>query len=261
MRSGAASRTDLPGHRRRRLVQRLRARLQRAALPRLQMLLLVSLTGGAGFLASFTLLQAGVVSMWLRYLLAVTVAYGVFLLLLWLWMRTRADEYTDLGDLGDLLPDAELPSSVGPACSAGGEFGGGGASSSWEGAGAPDNLGEDSLGSVGDALGSAADADEVALPLLLLLALVAAVFCSLWVVYTAPVLFAELLVDGVLAATLYRRLRRVETRHWLSTALRHTWWPFLLTALLAAGAGKAMTMHAPQANSIGDVFFDTQRLP
>ena len=49
------------------------------------MSLLVSLTGGAGLLASFLMLHAGIASMAWRYPLALLAAYGVFLLLLWLW--------------------------------------------------------------------------------------------------------------------------------------------------------------------------------
>ena len=55
------------------------------------MTLLVVLTGGAGLLASFVLLHLGVDSMAVRYPLAVTIAYAVFLLLLWLWLRTKAE--------------------------------------------------------------------------------------------------------------------------------------------------------------------------
>ena len=57
-----------PPLQRHQLVARLRDRLERQGFPRLQMLLLVSLTGAAGFVASFTLLRLGLTEMWLRYL-------------------------------------------------------------------------------------------------------------------------------------------------------------------------------------------------
>ena len=90
------------------------------------------------------------------------------------------------------------------------------------------------------ALEAAAQAEEFAIPLMLLVLVGVLLFSSLFVVYSAPTLFAELLLDGVLAAGLYRRLSRVERRHWLETALRRTFWPFLLTAGLAAVLGVVM---------------------
>lgn len=72
-------------------------------------------------------------------------------------------------------------------------------------------------------------------------------------VYSAPVLFAELLVDGVLSASLYRRLRGLETRHWLETAFRRTALPFALTAAIVSASGWGILLYAPEAHSIGDV--------
>lgn len=76
---------------------------------------------------------------------------------------------------------------------------------------------------------------------------------SFYILYAAPSLFAELLLDGVLAATLYRRLHHLDSRHWLETALRRTAVPFVLTAALLGVGGAALQWHAPQAHSLGDV--------
>lgn len=205
-------------------MQRLRAHLLRDGYPRLQMLLLVTLTGGAGFLTSFSLRHLGWHGMGTRYGVAVVAAYGVFLLLLWLWMRTAADDWAD----GDALDAADLATDCLPD--------GGGS--------ALDEL--PSLDGVGDA-------DEFAIPLILLAALAALLLSSLWVVYSAPVLFAELLVDGALSATLYRRLRGVEQRYWLRTAINRTWWPFVLTAAIVGAAGWGLQQLVPEADSIGGV--------
>lgn len=111
----------------------------------------------------------------------------------------------------------------------------------------------DSGSSVGDALGSVAEAEEFAIPLVVLILLGAMLFSSLFMIYSAPVLFAELLVDGVLSASLYRRLRGLETRHWLETAFRRTALPFALTAAIVSASGWGMALYAPEAHSIGDV--------
>ena len=99
----------------------------RDSFPRLQMMLLVALTGGFGLLASFTLLHLGVSSMALRYPLALAFAYAFFLFLIWLWLRTNAQDYLDASDLTDLLPEA-TPSLGQMRSGGGGDFGGGGAS-------------------------------------------------------------------------------------------------------------------------------------
>ena len=68
---------------------------------------------------------------------------------------------------------------------------------------------------------------------------------SFWIVYNAPVLFAELLVDGVLAASLYRRVRGLESQHWLETAIKKTACPFLMMGLLISALGWGMQAYAP----------------
>ncbi|MEW5754871.1 MAG: hypothetical protein AB1810_01075 [Pseudomonadota bacterium] len=233
------------------------------------MLLIVAITGAAGFLASYWLLQAGLTEMWVRYLCAFGVAYLVFLFLLWLWLRTSAEDYTDVPDLSGLPPSSGRSGDIAPGYGGkGGNFGGGGASGSYDGpmstTNAFDNTATsttlDSRGAVGDALGAAANAEEFAIPLVVLVLLGALLFSSFFVIYAAPGFFAELLLDGVLAATLYRRLRKLETRHWLETAVRRTAIPFLATALIVAISGWGMKLYAPEAHSIGDVIAHAKQI-
>lgn len=232
-------------------ISRLKYRLEREGYPRLLMAMLVSITGGAGFLASVLLLDAGLREMWARYLVSVGIAYAVFLCLLWLWLRNGAESYADLPDISGSLPSGEGSSTHSVYCGHEGGFDGGGASGNYD-----SSLGDiptTADGTVGDVLAAAGDADDFAIPLLIVLIAATVLLSSLWIIYSAPVLFAELVVDGVLAASLYRRLRGLESRHWLETALRRTVWPFLITAVVAAGAGAAMKQHAPEARSLGEV--------
>ncbi|MES2842523.1 MAG: hypothetical protein V4794_19765 [Pseudomonadota bacterium] len=238
-------RSDLAWNRPR-LVQRLQQHLERKGWPRVQMALLVALTGGAGLLASFGLLQTGLHTMWLRYPLALGVAYLVFLGLLWLWLRTNASDFVDAapGDLDFAPGNISTPDLV---SGEGGDFAGGGASASFD---APDTTG---LGSVGEGLDSVADADEFTIPLIVVQLAAGLALSSLYVVYTAPVLFAELLLDGALAATLFRRLRGLAAQHWIETAVNRTALPFVLTALFLGLCGAAMQAYAPDAHSLGEV--------
>jgi hypothetical protein len=247
-------------------IARLMRRLNSDGYPRLQMSLLVALTGGAGLLASFLLLHsAGLEAMHFRYPAAVGCAYLAFLFLLWLWLRTKADDYLegsidipDLSGVGSPGVDA-IPDFGG----AGGEFGGGGASGNFvtddvlSPASLPVGDG-DGIGAVGETVGEVVGgADEGAIPLalaLLVAALVAVLlFATFYIVYLAPALFAELLVDGALTASLYRRMRGLKTRHWLESALRRTAVPFAVTAAGLAVIGYALHAYAPQAHTLGEV--------
>ena len=229
-------------------VATMRARLLRESFPRIQMFILVSLTGLAGFGASVAMLVAGVDAMALRYTLAMGVAYIVFLLLLWLWLRTSAADYLDLvptdssGGHGADAPAADFTGG-------GGTFDGGGASANVD-----FGTGDGAVESVIDKpLGIVQHADEGAIPLVVILLALGIAFSSLFVIWSAPILFAEILVDGLLAAGLYRRLRVLDPQHWMVAALKRTMIPFVLTTLLVAGAGWGMQAYAPEARSLGGV--------
>lgn len=257
---------DLTGRRfsRRGEILRIKRRLEWDSFPRTQMLFLVMLTGLAGLLPSYGLLLAGVGSMAIRYPLALGGAYLVFLLLLWMWLRTKADDYLDpvLDGAHPISPDGCVSIDNG-FIGGGGQSGGGGASGSFQFDDAlpspsfPDvNL--DGGRPVGDAvIDAVGSADEAAVPIviLLLIAALAAilVFAGSYIVYLAPSLFAELLVDGVLSVSLYRRLRGLQTRHWLESALRRTFIPFAITAVFLCAVGYAFQIYAPQAHTLGEV--------
>lgn len=230
-------------------IARLRGKLERDSYPRLQMLLLVTLTGAAGFLASFLLLHAGLQAMWLRYPASIAVAYGVFLLLLWLWLRWRGE-----GDISfDLTPSGRAADAS--FRGEGGSFDGGGASGNWEsGDGIMDSVGDSGADTALEAAGSA---EELLIPLALLAAICAALGAALFMMFSlvssAPLLFAELLVDGLLSASLYRRLRGLDRAHWIEPAIRRTGMAFLAAALTVAVAGAGLALYAPGAHSLGEV--------
>lgn len=232
-------------------VERMRARLLREGFPRLQMFILVSLTGLAGFGASAAMLLAGVDTLALRYVLAMGVAYIVFLLLLWCWLRTSAADYIDALPVPDGAGNGAGPRAAqGDFAGAGGSFDGGGASANFD-AGVADGGIEPLAGKPLELIGQA---EEGAIPLAIVLLALGIAFSSLFVIWSAPVLFAEILVDSLLAAGLYRRLCTLDPRHWMLAALRRTLLPFVLTTLVVGGAGWGMQAYAPEARSLGEVF-------
>ncbi len=216
--------------------------------------LIVAVTAGVGLITSFLLLQSGMYSMAMRYPLALVVAYVMFLFLLWVWLRSKDEDFSHISDLPNPIPDVSTGDISTPFQSGGGgDFGGGGANGSFDD-GIGDGIGGETSNAVGDALSSVGDgADELAIPLFAIIFAIGMAVASLYVVYLAPTLFAELLVDGVLSYTLYRHLHKVETHHWLSTAFKRTIIPLLMTGVFLAISGALMAHYAPGAKSIGEV--------
>ncbi|MBU8976844.1 hypothetical protein JI752_011885 [Lysobacter sp. MMG2] len=225
-------------------IARARTRLERYGWPRLQMSVIVLVTGAAGLLASFLLLAGGLESMLLRYPLAVLIAYGVFLVQMAVWTRWGSDA-SDALDLTD-LPTGRT--GGGGWSGSGGHSGGGGASASW----GPSSGSGSSSSSSGVDLLDGVDGDG--LPLLVLIALVAvAVVCVIaagWVVWTAPALMAELMVDAAIAGGLYKRMRGTQSEGWWWLCVRHTFWPLLGVLLFFVALGVAAKVYAPQATTL-----------
>ena len=269
-----------------RRVERVRRMLVRRGWPRVEMSLILAATGAAGFLASFVMLRLGLSVMWLRYALAVLLAYTVFLLLLrvWLLLHSREPLGDMAGDLLDLTPGdfsgGVTTATDAPASSfgGGGDFGGGGPGGSWSGglsagvrpavpcvdAGGA-GVGGGSSGSGGSSgVGSAlsdidifdADSEGCVFFLLALALVVAGTLAALYVVYAAPLLLAEILVEGVLLSGLYRGMKRARRGggDWLGAAFRRTWLPVLLTLVTFSAAGYFLQRAAPRARSIGEAW-------
>ena len=102
-------------------------------------------------------------------------------------------------------------------------------------------------------MAAVASAEEGAIPLIVILLALGLLLSSLFVVWTAPILFADILADALLAAGLYRCLRGLERQHWMLAAVKRTVIPFVLTTVLVAGAGWGMQAAVPEARSIGGV--------
>lgn len=246
------------------------------------MLLLVTVTAGIGFLSSVLMLRAGLHNMGLRYAAACGLAYLSFLSMLWIWLKLARWEGRSDSSLSDVAVNLPLnptfdsggtsPVPFVPEFNGGGgSFDGGGASANVEfGSGGVDSgvIMPDTASSgldvgIGDGSGGdglSFDVGELGAPLAVLLfavALLAACgalfYAAFNLIGTAPLLLAELIFDGVLAAGLYRRFRYQVARHWLETALRQTIRPFFAVLLFVGVAGFVLSFAWPQARSIGDV--------
>jgi hypothetical protein len=240
---------------RKRRVEIVKRRLLETSTPRIQVALILSLTGLAGFLTSFSLLQLGVPWMWLRYPIAILIAYCVFLLLLalWLWWQQSGRDAGFDSSVLEFIPSE--PFNHGESLQSGGarDFGGGGAGGSWGASGSSSTtVATDSRSSSG--IGFDLDLEEGWLVVIAIVALIGGLIASLYVIYIAPLLLAEILVDGALVAGLYKRVKHIESRHWLRAALRQTLLPAVLAAVFFTIAGYALQKAVPEAHSIGEVW-------
>jgi hypothetical protein len=238
-------------------------------LPRLQMSLIVACTGAAGFVVSFLLLHLGVRRLALRYALSVTAAYGIFLLLVRLWLavqRRRLDLSpaggafdVDLGGFGIGGGSGGSASPSGSFSGGGGSFGGGGASAVFDGtsaesAAAPSGTSPGSgVSGSGFSLDLDLDGDDLVVVVVVVAVIAACVAASAYVIVTAPALFAEVLVDGTLSAGLYRHVKGLDEESWLEAAVRRTWIPFAVVTVFFVATGVLLHRVVPEAASIRDV--------
>lgn len=212
----------------------LEAYFHRHSFPRLTLGLIVALAGFAGFLISHALLYLGFVEMWLRYPLAVLGGYGVFLVLLRLWVEIERIRYdpkmaavpTDASDGKIDLPIRRAPFEKDR--------------SSWlDWLDVPELFAFEE----GCLLGCV---------IALVVGLVAGVTGLLFsFVMAGSELLAEVCLDAFVVSLLYRHLKTAASEHWLGTAVKRTW---ISASLMAAGLGLFgyfLGLLAPQSHSLG----------
>jgi hypothetical protein len=216
--------------------------------PRLQIMIILGLTGVAAFLTSAVLLRLGVTPMVVRYPIAIAAAYGVFIMLIgfWLWLqREDVDMAESVVEVLDFVDDGRIAST------------GGGGSVNLAGMNTP------TVSSGGGGGGSGIDLpgididldlDDLIWVVLALVVLIAGLLAIFYIVWIAPVLLTEVLVDGLLAAGLYRRVKGVEGRYWMTTVLKKTAIPAILALVFFSIAGFCVQKIEPEASSIGEAW-------
>jgi len=193
---------------------------------------LLLVAGGAAFLCSAWALHAGLESMARRYALSAAGGYLVFLVLIRAWIAVRrgwspdVDEY----DVRDILDFADGSSADAP--------------------GSAHGVAETSF----DGFDLSLDPGELWWLAVAILAAVAGLLAVAFVVYSAPVLLAEVALDAALVGAVYRKLRREDQGYWATTALRRTWGSAAVLVTFMAVCGFALERFAPEAVSIGEVF-------
>lgn len=215
--------------------------------PRLQIMLILGLTSVAGFFTSFVLLRLGVTQMVIRYPIAIAAAYGVFVMLIgfWLWLQR---EDTSVLEVADRVGNLHIPSGDGDMRLPGdGDLGRGVVGQNLSGGGGKGGGGWDfDLPSL--------DLDDAIWVVLALVVFLAALAAILYVVWIAPALLAEVLVDGLLAAGLYKTVKGAQGSHWMKTVLRKTAIPAILVLVFFTLGGFFVQKIEPTASSLGEVW-------
>jgi hypothetical protein len=251
-------------------VQGIKQRILHGYCVRLHMALIVTAVIASGVLSSKLLLVSGVHSLRVRYPIAVAVSYGVFLLLIrvWIWYVTlrrsvwaKSSTRTSSLDFGGITsPGGWGGGGSGGVRFGGGSSGGGGASDDWEGAGSPlpVPVAQASSGHGGFLsnlnFGGGGDDDDGWLVMLLLVALALAIFgAGGYLVYAAPQILPEAACQAILAPALLR-VSKEHHHGWMGGVLRSTVLPFVIVCMLAGGLGWAAHRACPAAPRLIDVW-------
>jgi hypothetical protein len=239
-------------------IARTVVQIDRHYWPRVNALFIGLLTAVFGVFFSAVLWHVGMEEMSWRYPVSVLLSYAVMLVMLWCWSR-RASWDGNLDGLNGVGGNGNSHGNGHSDCTqdlspGGGEFGGAGASGSFD-------EGASNVGSfAGDALEAAAGADEgavVLIPIAVIIAL--ALLCggfaygAVSLVWQAPALLAELMIDAGTAGLLLVYVRPADRRSWLATALRKTAPTFIAFAVVFTCTGYVLEWIDPTAITIFDV--------
>jgi len=232
---------------------------------RFHMILIVLLSFCSGLLMTKLLLALGIEIIWCRYLFSMLIAYLVFLLGIRLWLTYTG--YSRYLQKNNDAPSSDFPdtagidgysSSLSPTFTAkGGEFGGGGASSSFDAASVNlpsvdgmDALEADSLDGIGDVLSSEVSAFVLILVVVIVLSVLSG---TAYIVYQAPNIFTEVVFEAILADRLLRISKQADSIGWIHGAIKVTWKPFLWLLVSAVFFGWLAQRLYPEAHTIADV--------
>ena len=212
-----------------------RNRILKTYFVRFHMGLILTSVIATGVLGSRLLLYLGLHSMALRYPIAVLFSYGVFLLMvrIWIWWVTGAKLALDLS----LLDGTNFGTSGSSTTTEAENFGGGssgGKSSSWF----------SDLGGV--------NGDDWWILLLLALLVLAILFAGGYLIYVAPQILPEAAWQAAMAGGLHRMAKRKPD--WMAGLIRSSILPFAAVLVMATLLGWQAQRHCPAATRLVEVF-------
>ena len=215
----------------------------------------------------------------MRYPIAVTVSYLVFLASVRLWLV-----YVGMGrnsGLGEALIDSSDVPSVflggsgsggggvnlpGQLAKSGGQFAGGGASGAWmDGNQTPvlvaslrSNASSGASSSSESALGIGRfvdlDFDAGVLLFIAILLFASISLMSGYVIWFAPDILGEAAFGALLSGGLARPTHRLAQSGWVDGVVKKTWWPFAIVLTLSLSFASYAAVKYPEARTFGQAF-------
>ncbi len=259
--------------------------IKRDYATRFHMFLIVATCIAVALLVTKGLLSAGVKEMWIRYAIALLVAYGTFFTGVWVWLhlskygrhlradwgRNNRNEFHGDAPL-DIIPNIDLAASANASpdlmVGHGGTFDGGGAGGSWDAPISPPslNIPVDSSGSgfsnplsdldigVGDIPVDDEGGCALVIAGILLAAVLFVIFgAASYVIYQAPAILAEVVFEVLMGSTLARGARALDTANWGWALWKKTALPFGGIFIAAMSLTFIVHVFFPQFNTAGQV--------
>ena len=230
------------------------------------MTLILAATILLGVIVTKLLLTMHVNRMWIRYALAVIVAYAGFLglikgWLLYLGICARRDrsagalDLVDIGDFGNAFCGFGSRSVDLALESGGGKFGGGGASGSWGDSEPMAVVPVNASGSGGGGSGWLDfDFDEGIVLVLLIAVVLAILSAGIYLVWAAPAIFGEAAFNAALATALVKKTKNMHEPGWVGSVMKSTVIPFTIVLALTIALGVMAQKRCPSATRLRDVF-------
>jgi len=178
--------------------------------------------------------------------------------------NTKDSDIADWLDLPTPTSSGSGGSGLPPVRGGGGTFSGGGATSSFDthaGLAANSHIstvldgGSSGVDSASDAVGEAAGAicDEFII-FAALVALIVTIFGSaFYLVSEAPLILSEAAFEGLLAASLVKKVKLIDDKDWIGSIFKTTWKPFIIILVIVFFSAVILHAYFPSARSLSEI--------
>jgi len=265
--------------------ERLNAWLTRHFSLRLHMSLILVATFAVGLLTVHGLFAIHVAKLWMRYAIAVIVAYASFLGLLKIWLfyfaicirqahgkGSSGGVDVDFCDFSSGGSSSGSSSSISELGSGGGKFGGGGASGSWgasepqpvivapmQTASASTSSASHGGSSSSSGFGLDLDGDEIVLVIIIIAVATAIIGAGAYLIWAAPTILGDAAFNAVLASALIHKTKKVSHPEWVGSVLHATAIPFSIVFALTILMGWYAQHICPSALRVRDAIHCSSR--